>query len=59
MTFGIHDKAPDVIRWLRLIIHKRKSWICIMTYVKRILIFEVNVICCFLYKDNKIKRNDE
>jgi hypothetical protein len=31
-----------------------------MTYVKKILIFEVNkVICRFLYKDNKIKRNDE
>jgi hypothetical protein len=60
MTFGIYDKAPDVIRWLRLVIHQRKSWICIMTYVKRILIFEVNkVICRFLYKDNKRKRNDE
>jgi hypothetical protein len=43
MTFGIHDKAPNVIRWLRLIIHQRKGWICIMTYVKRILIFEVNI----------------
>jgi len=31
-----------------------------MTYVKRIMIFEVNkVICHFLYKDNKRKRNDE
>jgi hypothetical protein len=31
-----------------------------MTYVKRILIFEVNmVICHFLYKDNKRKRVDE
>jgi len=60
MTFGIQDKAPDVIRWLRLVIHQRESWICIMTYVKRILIFEVNkVICHFLYKDNKRKRNDE
>jgi hypothetical protein len=28
-----------------------------MTYVKRIMIFEVNkVICRFLYKDNKIER---
>jgi len=60
MTFGIHDKTPDVNRWLRLVIHQRKSWICILTYVKRILIFEVNkVICCFLYKHNKRKRNDE
>jgi hypothetical protein len=60
MIFGIHDKAPNVIIWLRLVIHQRKSWICIMTYVKKILIFEVNkVICRFLYKDNKIKRNDE
>jgi hypothetical protein len=60
MTFCIQDKAPDVIRWLRLVIHQRESWICIMTYVKRILIFEVNkVICHFLYKDNKRKRNDE
>jgi hypothetical protein len=25
MTFGIHDKVPDVIRWLRLIIHQRKK----------------------------------
>jgi hypothetical protein len=31
MTFGIHDKAPDVII-LRLVIYQRKSWICIMTY---------------------------
>jgi hypothetical protein len=31
-----------------------------MTYVKRILILEVNkVICRFLYKDNKIKGNNE
>jgi hypothetical protein len=60
MTFGIHDKAPDVIRWLRLVIHQRKNWICIMMYVKRIMIFEVNKgICHFLYKDNKRKRNDE
>jgi hypothetical protein len=59
MTFDIHDKAPDVII-LRLVIYQRKSWICIMTYVKRILIFEVNkVVSRFLYKDNKIKRNNE
>ena len=60
MTFGIHDKASDVIRWLRLVIHQRKSWVCIMIYVKRILIVDVNkVICRFLYKDNKINGNDE
>jgi hypothetical protein len=60
MTFGIHDKTPDVIRWLRLVIHQRKSWICIVTYVKRILIFEVNKgIYHFLNKDNKRKKNDE
>ena len=57
MTFDIHNKAPDVIKWLRLVIYQRKSWICIMTYVKRIMIFEVNkVIYHFLYKDNKRKR---
>jgi hypothetical protein len=60
MTFSIHDKAPDVIKWLRLVIHKRKSWICIMTYVKRILILEVNKgICHFLYKDNKRKKQEK
>jgi hypothetical protein len=60
MTFGIQDKAPDVIRWLRLIIHQRKGWIFIMTCVKRIMIFELNkVICHFPYKDNERKRNDE
>ena len=43
---------------IRFVIHQRKSWICIITYVKRILIFEVNkVICHFLYKDNKRKRD--
>jgi hypothetical protein len=31
-----------------------------MSYVKRILIFEINkVICHFLYNDNKRKRVDE
>jgi hypothetical protein len=45
---------------IRLVIHQGRSWICFMTYVKRILIFEVNkVICHFLYKDNKRKRIDE
>jgi hypothetical protein len=45
---------------IRLDIHQGRSWICFMTYVKRILIFEVNkVICHFLYKDNKRKRIDE
>ena len=27
-------------KFFRLVIHQRKSWICIMTYVNRILIFE-------------------
>jgi hypothetical protein len=45
---------------IRLVIHQGRSWIFFMTYVKRILIFEVNkVICHFLYKDNKRKRIDE
>jgi len=44
----------------RLVIHQERSWICFMTYVKRILIFKVNkVICHFPYKDNKRKRIDE
>ena len=43
-----------------LVIHKGRSWICFMIYVKRILIFEINkVICHFLYNDNKRKRVDE
>jgi hypothetical protein len=43
-----------------LVIHQGRSWICFMTYVKRILIFEINkVICHFLYNDNKRKRVDE
>ena len=45
---------------IRLVIHQITSWICIMIYVKRILIVEVNmVICHFLYKDNNRKRVDE
>jgi len=56
----VYDKAFSVFRKIRLIIHQRKSWICIITYVKRILIFEINkVICYFLYNDNKRKRVDE
>jgi len=55
MSLGVSRIKPLKIR---LIIHQRKSWICIVTYVKRILIFEINkVICHFLYKDNERKRD--
>jgi len=42
MSFGcVYDKSFNVFKKIRLIIHQRKSWIYIMTYVKRILIFEI------------------
>jgi len=44
MTFSIHDKDSNFIKWLRLIIHQRKNWIYIMAYVKENLIFKVNEI---------------
>ena len=58
MSFGVSRiKSLVSSKKIRLVIHQRKSWICIMTYVKRILIFEINkVICHFLYKDNERKR---
>jgi hypothetical protein len=61
MSFGMSRIKPLVSsKKFRLIIHQRKSWICIMTYIKRILIFEINkVICHFLYNDNKRKRVGE
>jgi len=61
MSFGVSRIKPLVSSEKnRLAIHQMKSWICIMTYVKRILIFEINkVICQFLYNDNKRKRVDE
>jgi hypothetical protein len=56
----VYDKASSVFKKIRLVIHQRKSWISIITYVKRILISEINkVICHFLYNDNKRKRVDE
>ena len=44
MSFGVSKIKPLVSskKKFRLIIHQRKkSWICIITYVKRILIFEI------------------
>jgi len=60
MSFGVSGIKPLVFKKIILIIHQRKSWISIITYVKRILISEINkVICHFLYNDNKRKRVDE
>ena len=60
MSFGVYDKASNVFKKIILVIHRRKSWICIMTYAKSILIFKINKdICHFLYNDNKRKRVDE
>ena len=55
MSFGASRIKPLVSsKVFRSIIHHRKSWIYIMTYVKRILIFEINkVICHFLHNDNE------
>jgi len=60
MSFGVSRIKPLVSsKVFRSIIHHRKSWIYIMTYVKRILIFEINkVICHFLHNDKR-KRVDE
>jgi len=60
MSYDIYDKAFACLQIIRLVIHQRRIWICIMACVKRILIVEVDmVICHFLYKDNKRKRVDE
>jgi len=60
MSYDIYDKAFGYLQMIRLIIHQKRIWICIMAYVKRILIVEVDmVICHFLYKDNKRKTVDE
>jgi hypothetical protein len=49
-----------LVPMIRLAIHQRKCWICIMIYGKRMLIFKVNIaICHFLYKDNKRRKVDE
>ena len=55
MSFGVSRIKPLVSsKVFRSIIHHRKSWIYIMTYVKRILIFGINkVICHFLHNDNE------
>jgi len=55
MSFGASRIKPLVSsKVFRSIIHHRKSWIYIMTYVKRILIFGINkVICHFLHNDNE------
>jgi len=60
MSFGVSKIKHLVFKKIILIIHQRKSWISIITYVKRILISKINkVICHFLYNDNKRKRVDE
>jgi hypothetical protein len=61
MSFGVSRIKPLVSSKKILdSLFIRESWICIMTYVKRILIFEINkVIYHFLYYDNKRKRVDE
>ena len=61
MSFGMFRIKSLVssqrLDWLFIIKKKTRSWICIMTSVKRIL-FEINkVICYFLYKDNERKRD--
>ena len=56
VTFGVHYKASNVIRWFKDWLFIKERWICIMTYVKKSLNFEVNkVIYRFLYKDNNRK----
>jgi hypothetical protein len=48
-------RSSKRLDWLFI---KKKSWICVMTHVKRISIFEINkVICHCLYKDNERKRD--
>jgi hypothetical protein len=60
MSFGVSRIKPLVSSKFLDSLFIRESWICIMTYAKRILIFEINkVICHFLYNDHKRKRVDE
>jgi hypothetical protein len=60
ISFGVSRIKPLMsskrLYWLFI----KEIWISNMTYVKRILISEINkVICHFFYNDNKRKRVDE